>query len=268
MKRELRICWAMNIIRRPGMAVSTFLFATCVLFGAAASVYAQQLEMTEEQFDQFVYNGNGNKLSNEDEISVAVDAIDRICHLSAAQQDKLQLAARGDFVRFQQRVDELRTEYVGKSYDQNDLSKIIEKIQPLSTTYRAGLLGPSSLFVKVIRRTLTAEQLEEYDAAEAERLKQRYSDKVRLLVAVFEETCPLKDNQRSALVELLLTETKPPKRPSQYDWYVVLAQASKIPEQKFSAILDPAQMRVLKKSLERGRSIAAFLKQQDILPGP
>ena len=171
-------------------------------------------------------------------------------------------------LRFQLRVDELRTEVVGKTCDQNDINKIYQKVQPLTITYRAGLLGSSSLFSKVLRGTLTPAQLEEYDGLEAERLKQRHAAKVKLFVAVFGQSCPLKDDQRTALVELLLTETRPPKRPSQYDWYVVLAQASKIPNEKFTAILDPAQMRLLKKALNRGRGMADFLKQQDLMPNP
>jgi hypothetical protein len=241
------------------VAIGTFL-------GTESSTYAQRFDVTDEQFDQWIYSGNRDNSGADVEISLAIEAVDRVCHLTQAQQDKLQLAGRGDFVRFQQRADELRAQYVGKTYDQNDIGKIFEKLQPLINSYRSGLLGRSSLFSKVVRRTLTPEQLQEYEEVEAERLKQRHDNKVRLFVAVFGQSCPLKDDQRSALVELLRTETRPPKRPSQYDWYIVLAQAAKIPEEKFAAILDPAQMRLLKKSLERGRGMAGFLKQQDILP--
>ena len=236
------------------------------IIGTASSTCAQRFEVTDEQFDQWIYSGNRDNSSADVEISLAIEAVDRVCHLTHDQQDKLQLAGRGDFVRFQQRADELRAQYVGKTYDQNDLGKVFEKLQPLINSYRAGLLGRSSLFSKVVHRTLTPEQLQEYEGVEAERLRQRHENKVKLFVAAFGQSCPLTDTQRSAIVELLRSETRPPKRVSQYDWYVVLAQAAKIPDEKFAAILDPAQMRLLKKSLERGRGMAGFLKQQDILP--
>jgi hypothetical protein len=236
------------------------------LFGMTPSTYAQAFELTDEQFDQWIYSGHRDNNFADSQISLAIESIDRVCHLTAPQRDKLQLAGRGDFVRLQQRADALRSQYVGKTYDQNEIGKLLEKFQPLINGYRAGLFGSSSLFLKVLHGTLTPEQLQEYDHVEAERLKQRHDDKVRLFVAVLGRDCPLKEDQRSALVKLLESETRPPKRSTQYDMYVVLAQASKIPDEKFAAILDPAQTRLLKKSLERGRGMMVFLKQQDILP--
>ena len=71
------------------------------------------------------------------------------------------------------------------------------------------MLGPTSLFAKVVHRVLTPEQQEEYEAAEAERRKTRHAAKVRLFVALLEQSCPLKSSQRDALVDLLLKETRP-----------------------------------------------------------
>jgi hypothetical protein len=236
------------------------------LCGPTSLSHAQPTELTDQQFDQWLYSGHRDNNLADSQISLAIESIDRVCHLTPPQRDKLQLAGRGDFVRLQQQVDSLRSQYVGKIYDQNEVGKVLEKLQPLINTYRAGLFGSSSLFSKVLHRSLTPEQLQEYDDVEAERLKQRHNDKVRLFVGALGRDCPLKEDQRLALVKLLETETRPPKRSTQYDMYVVLAQASKIPDEKFAAILDPAQTRLLKKSLERGRGIVGFLKQQDILP--
>ncbi len=236
------------------------------LFATTSSILAQPFELTDEQFDQWIYSGRRDNTLADSQISLAIDSVDRACHLTPPQRDKLQLAGRGDIVRFQQRADDLHSQYASKTYDQNEIGKLLEKFQPLINSYQAGLLGSSSLYSKVLRRTLTPEQLQEYEEAVAERLKQHHNDKLRLFVAVLGRECPLKDDQRLALVKLLESETRPPKRSTQYDMYVVLAQASKIPDEKFAAILDPAQTRALKKSLERGRGMMAFLKQQDILP--
>ena len=119
------------------------------------------------------------------------------------------------------------------------------------------MLGPNSLFAKVVHRVLTPEQREEYEAAEAERRKTRHAAKVRLFVAILEQSCPLKSSQRDALVDLLLKETQPALRSSEYDWYVVIVQAAKIPDSKLKPILDKAQMTFVKKITGQARGMEA-----------
>src|SRR5438034_7694 len=82
---------------------------------------------------------------------------------------------------------------------------------------------------------------EDSEAAEAERRKTRHQAKVRLFVAILEQSCPLKSSQRDALVDVLLKETRPALRSSEYDWYVVVVQAGKIPDDKLKPTLDKAQ---------------------------
>jgi hypothetical protein len=257
-----------SILANQTVALATVAVVMNWLWLGVPSASGQKFDMTDEQFDQLLFRGNRETSSADSQIMLAIEAADRACQLSEAQKEKLRLAGRGDFARFQVRVDDLRAEYAGKSYDQNEIGNVLQKFQPLITLYQSGLLGRSSLFAKVLHQTLTPTQLEEYEGIESERTKQRYADKVRLFVAVLSESCPLKDDQREALVNLLLAETRPPKHPSQYDWYVVLAQAANISNEKYTAILDPAQMRVFKKLLNRGRGLAGFLKQQDLLSKP
>jgi len=86
-----------------------------------------------------------------------------------------------------------------------------------------------------------------------------------LFVVTLDRSCALTDRQRTALVELLMAETKPPKTFSQYDWYLILYQASKVPDEKYDAIVDEAQMQQLKRSLQQGVGMEHFLRQQKIL---
>jgi hypothetical protein len=113
---------------------------------------------------------------------------------------------------------------------------------------------------------LTPEQLKKYAAAEAERIRSRHDAKVRLFVAVLERRCPLTDEQRTSLIKLMLTETQPPKRASQFDQYVILVQAGRIPDEKFNAILDAEQCRVLEKMIAQARGLEPHLRQQGVLP--
>ena len=263
----------MSTIRHEGSAASSRLLraaiAFCAIVCGAGQSNAQpgQFRMDENQFNQWLFNGtNGGGIDEDSEVVLSVEAVDRACHLSQEQKDKLNLAGSGDFARFKYEVDQLRTEMVGKSYDQNEINKLYQKIQPLNTRYQAGLLGETSLFAKVLHNLLNPEQREEYEAAELERRQARHNAKVRLFVAMFEQNCPLTSKQRDSLVDLLLTDTKPAKRQSQYDWYVVIVQAAKIPDKKLKPILDKSQLQVLKQLTQQGRGMEQHLKTIGVLP--
>jgi hypothetical protein len=241
--------------------------AVCAALCFAQSAHAQnKFVMGDDQFNQWLYQGNGQGADEDSEITLMVESIDRSCHLNDEQKNKLRLAGHGDYARFNQKVDDLRSECVGKTYDQNAMNELYQKFEPLTTQYQAGLLGSTSLFAKVVHRALAPEQREEYEAAEAERRKTRHEAKVRLFVAVLEQSCPLKASQRDALVALLLKETRPALRSSEYDWYVVVVQAAKIPDDKLKPNLDKAQLMYFKKITQQARGMEAQLKQAGVLP--
>jgi hypothetical protein len=236
-----------------------------VASGAPVACSQDTFELNEQTFNQWLYSASQGNFDPDSELTLTVEAVDRVCKLSENQKEKLRLAGRGDYARFQQQVDQLRAEYVGKSYEQNKVGEIYQKIQPLGMVYQAGLLGDSSLFSKVLARTLTLEQAAKFDRIEAERRQARYAAKVGLFIASLERSCPLSDKQRTTLNELLLAETKPPKRFGQYDWYVIMYQAGKVPDEKYEQILDEAQMRRLKATVRQGAGMEHFLRQQKIL---
>ncbi len=238
-----------------------------VIVACCASIAAGQdtFELNEQTFNQWLFSASQGSFNPDSELTLTVEAVDRVCTLTDPQKEKLRLAANGDFARFKRKVNELRAEYVGKTYSQNEIGQIYQKIQPLGQVYQAGLLGDASLFSKVLANTLTLEQAAKFDHIEAERRRARYAAKVGLFVVTLERNCPLTDKQRTALVELLLKETKPPKVFGQYDWYVIMYQASKVPDAKYEHIIDEAQLKALKQSLRQGAGMQHFLRQQKIL---
>jgi hypothetical protein len=239
---------------------TTALLAACAIALLTDLAHAQnKFVMDDNQFNGWLFQGTGQVPDEDSEVTLMVEAMDRSCHLTAEQKEKLRLAGHGDYARFDQKVNDLRSECVGKTYDQNEMNE-------LTTQYQAGMLGPTSLFAKVVHRALTPEQREEYEAAEAERRKTRHAAKVRLFVAILEQSCPLKASQRDAMVDLLLKETRPALRSSEYDWYVVVVQAAKIPDSKLKPILDRAQMTYVKKITGQARGMEATLKQMGVLP--
>jgi hypothetical protein len=222
--------------------------------------------MDENNFNGWLYQGTSQIPDEDSEITLMVEAIDRSCHLNAEQKEKLRLGGHGDFARFEQKVNDLRSECIGKTYDQAEIQELYQRFQPLTAQYQAGMLGPTSLFTKVVHQVLTPEQKEEFEAAEAERRKSRHAAKVRLFVAILERSCPLKSSQRDAMVDLLLKKTRPALRSSEYDWYVVIVQAGGIPDSKLKSILDPVQLKYLKKITGQARGMEAMLKQTGVLP--
>ncbi|HVT28970.1 MAG TPA: hypothetical protein VHE81_13225 [Lacipirellulaceae bacterium] len=265
-----------NLARKNLLDALVWALAVCAAVSLVPPARAQfavirgqnRFMMSDQQFNQWVFRSNGQGVDEDSEVTLMIDGVDRACHLTGEQKEKLRLAALGDFSRFKQEVDELRDEYVGKPYDQNDINKIWQKIQPFASRYQAGLLGDSSLFSKVVHQILTPAQQAEYEAAEAHRRQAAHAAKVRLFVALLERNCPLTSHQRNALVNLLIKETKPAKRHSEYDWYVVVVQTAKIPDEELKPILDPAQMRFFNKVSQQGRGMEMWLKRMDVLPDP
>src|SRR2546430_10007269 len=97
-------------------------FALCAALCFAQPTHAQnKFVMGDDQFNQWLYQGNGQAADEDSEITLMVESIDRSCHLTEQQKNKLRLAGRGDYARFSQKVDDLRSECVGKSYDQNTM---------------------------------------------------------------------------------------------------------------------------------------------------
>lgn len=252
--------------RNTSLGTVTTVIAVVAAAFIVAQASAQQFVMDDNQFNQWLYQGSGQAIDEESEVNLMVESVDRSCHLTKEQRDKLRLAGQGDYARFKREVDELRAECVGKSYDQNEIGNIYQKFQPLTQRYQSGLLGDKSLFSKVVRQTITPEQREEFEAAEAERRKARHAAKVRLFVAILEQSCPLTAKQRDALVELLLKDTQPALRTSEYDWYVVVIQVAKIKDAKLSAILDKSQLRFLRKITRQMAGMEGHLKRIGVLP--
>jgi hypothetical protein len=227
-------------------------------------------ELPEEQFDQWVFEGRGDVAAQRTRLDsllrLHLDDLDRICRLTESQKKKLQLAGRGDLTRFFDRVEVVRVKFRAVRKDQNKVGEIFQEIQPLQQSLQAGMFHDASLLYKTLQRTLTAEQLAGFGKVDQERRRVRYQAKVGLAVAMLENSMPLDDQQRQKLLQLIEQETQPPKKFGQYDYYVVLVQMSKIPENKLKPLLDEGQWRVLKQQLTQMRGMEQFLKQNGFLP--
>ena len=235
--------------------------------GVVANV--MQPVFADENFDQWVFQNQGNAQAGrkriETMLALQTDEADRVCSLSELQKKKIQLAGRGDIKRFFDRVEEVRKKFQLVKNDQNKFQEIWQDIQPLQTTLSTGLFDDDSIFRKTLRKNLTDEQSRQYDKVEQERRTFRYRAKVEFAVAMLDNGLPLNDEQRQKLVALLLAETKPPKRFGQYDYYVVMVQMGKLPEDKLKPLFDDGQWRMLRQQLNSMRGMEPWLKQTGAL---
>jgi hypothetical protein len=72
--------------------------------------------------------------------------------------------------------------------------------------------------------------------------------------------------QHRQLEELLLKETRPPRRFGEYDYYGVLFQLSRLPEDRLKKILDDLQWDQLKPHLAEAVRLEQTLKDGGFLP--
>lgn len=252
--------------RRIGLA------ACCLLCCATMDVRGEEVGfvLDDSTFDQWMNNGLGGGAQSPNDFLASqlegeLAAIERNCKLTEAQHERLMLAGQGDVARFMDRVNALRDEVVGKSYDNNDINNIYMRIQPLAQELRQGVFTEDSLLRKLERNTLTKEQSEEVAAAKRERMAFLYAAKVRLQVVTLERAVPMTDEQRQAFVKLILADTKPPLRFGEMDSYVTMYQISSLPEEKISAIFDKAQAAKIQEHLQQARGLGAHLRQQGLI---
>jgi hypothetical protein len=76
----------------------------------------------------------------------------------------------------------------------------------------------------------------------------------------------LREAQRQALIDLLTRELKPPRRTSQYGFYVTFVQMSQLPEGKLKPAFDAAQWKAVSKLLGQYKGAEQWLKRSGQWP--
>lgn len=229
----------------------------------------EQFEIDPSNFDQWVFGNVGNRDAGiqrmNSMLELRCDAVDRACSLSPEQKDKIQLAGRGDIQRYLNQVELVRDKFMAVRKDQNRFNQIWQDISPLQQRLNSGFFNDDTMLVKIIRGTLTPEQTVIYDQVELERRMNRFRAKVELVVASMETNVPMTDAQREKFIELIVSQSPPPRRFGQYDFYLVLYRAAQIPESKWTTILDKPQYDAFRGMLQQGRGMEAFLRQNGFL---
>jgi hypothetical protein len=227
---------------------------------------AQEFVLTEEQFNQWLTNNNESAAQQIDSlVTMQIAALDRVCELTPEQREKLRLAGRGDAARFESQIAALRAELVNKSYKNDEINEVFQKIQPFQQKFQNGLLGEDSIFKKIVSQTLNEAQRSEYDEEQRKRRAADYAARVDMYVAMVDRAAPMSDQQRQALIELFQKHTRPPKQFGQQPIYYVMYQASKIPQDELKQLFDEAQLKIIEKAFRQGAQYKNMLERQGFL---
>jgi hypothetical protein len=246
------------------------LLLACAAASAQKAVAPAAPEWTEQQIEQMIFqqdrNPDGARGRLAALLTLYVEDVDRACQLTEAQKQKLQLAGRGDIKRFFDRCEAIKQKYRGTRQDDQQVQQAFwQEIRPLQLTYQAAFFHPDSLLSKSLPHTLKPDQAARYAASTRDRRAYQHRALVELAVLSLEQRVPLRDAQRQELIPLLLKETKPPRKSGSYDYYFLIFQFARIPEEKWTPLLDAPQWKILSHQLAQFRQMEPQYRQAGLL---
>lgn len=236
---------------------------------APFQVMVMQQGIGNGQFDQMVFSQDGTAAAARKRLDLQLrtqlEELNRTCKLTDTQKQKLLLAGRGDIKRFFDLYDRAKEHTQVIQADGQQFVFVRQEVTPLQRNLQAGLFHEESLLCKALPNTLTPEQFARYDGLVRERLAARHRANVETTVKLIERGVSLRDPERRELITLLIAETKPARRTSPYGLYHILPQLDRIPEEKVTRILTPAQWTQAKQHLAQYRAMGEQLKAAGVL---
>jgi hypothetical protein len=230
---------------------------------------ARAVQFNPEQVDQWIFSRWGGpagaKIRLEANLALRIDDIDRACAVTDLQKKKLKLAGMGDIKRYYDRVEDLKRKYTAGAGSPQINNNIWQEMQPLQLELNGGLLGDASIFVKTIKSTLAPEQAKRYDELMHGRTDERRRATIEWFVVHIDKALGLSDVQRGRLAELLASETPPPERFGQADFWYLMYQMTRLPEAKVKAILDEPQWRLLSRQFIQARGMGPWLRSNGLI---
>ncbi len=236
----------------------------------------QQNQINEQQFERWVFQNVQSAREGRKRLvstmELQIEAVDELCGLSDLQRQKLDLAARGDIARFFDEFEIVREKFRSFKKENDDpnqfnqvWNRLWQDIGPLQRKLNAGLFSSDSLFRKVIRHTLNAEQLSKYEEDQLQRRQFQYHARLELLVDEMERGMPLTAEQRTKFLKILKDQTEPPLIFGQNDFRVMMLGAAKIPSETLKPIFDDVQWKALTAQFMVARQQERWLRQQKVI---
>jgi hypothetical protein len=230
-------------------------------------VMVQQMANVE-QVDQWIFGrlggSGGARTKLDSSLKLRIEDLNRSCHISDLQKKKLLLAGRGDVKRFFDKIEEVKRKFQNGQNDPN--ANIWQDIQPLQIELNTGLFGDDSIYKKTISKTLDGDQISQYECLQRERRMVRYKATIEWFVVHLDKGLGFTDDQRQRLVELLVNESRPPKKFGQGDYWYLMLQSSLVPEAKLKPIFDVPQWRLLSRQFDQAKRMEPWLKSNGVIP--
>jgi hypothetical protein len=239
----------------------------CIANGDA--VVFGQAGFTDEQFEQWVFQQSGNALTArarlKESLELYTDDVHRTCTLSDAQTRKLRLAGQGDIERFFRKYAEVKAEFQLNRGFQGKLTPINQHVSRMQARMATGFFDRDSLLQKSLVNTINREQFLKYAKVREKRRQFQHESKVKLVVTMLDQSSPLTAAQREKLADLFRRETRPARKSGQYDYYAIMYQVAKIPDDQIKPLLDDIQWQVFKQQFAQMGNMEPWLRQQGIL---
>jgi hypothetical protein len=229
-----------------------------------------QFNIGIENFDRWVFGHWGTRRAAQSRLqshlTVHIDAVDRVCDLTEAQQEKLRLAGQGDIWEFFNEVEEVRKLFLEARKDRQQFNQAWQHIQPVQQKLQAGLFHSQSLMRKCARGILEPEQEIRYLQQELKRRKFHYQASIALMLEMLQQGIPLQQSQQQQLVDLIQNSTELPTQFGQYDTYLILWKLSKLPEEELKPIFDKTQWRAMQQAFRQVQAMEPHLRKMGLLP--
>jgi hypothetical protein len=199
----------------------------------------------------------------EDQLAGQLEFVAEIGSLQPAQRRKLELAGRGDIVRFFESAERLLSQLPHGSVRQSEWQEVWQKLAPVRQQFTLGLHERGSLFYKTVRTTLSAEQLEALHRLEWQRARRHYEAQIAAALVMFDSHVPLTIAQRKRLTELLLAQPVPPRMAVQnhYQYWFIYYRMSRLPEQELKRLFDEVEWKVVGRLLDQLRGMEGTFQQ-------
>jgi hypothetical protein len=99
-----------------------------------------------------------------------------------------------------------------------------------------------------------------------ERAVSHHRTTISWVVGVMDTTLQLSEDQHRRLEQLLIKETRPPRRFGQYDYYGVMFQVSRLPKEGLRPIFNDYQWGKLSLQLAEAARLEQTLKDEGFVP--
>ena len=203
----------------------------------------------------------------ESQLTSRIAQIDRDCKLSDDQKKKLVVAGQGDVKRAFARLDELKEKFeatAANAVERRQFLHEVARFRPASTTL--DFFGDESLFAKVLKNTLSPEQLAVREKSIRDAAKARHQLAIHWAARSLEIWLKLSQEQRQQLEKLLIARTRAPRKFGEYDYYGLMFQLSKLPEQELEPILNREQRKNIQQHFAQAQRLEKILKDGGFLP--